>query len=127
MVAAGKKEMVHVYGDNYETRDGTCIRDYIHVSDLCLALLTAAERGPANTPYECLGSNHGWTVHEVLDVMEEVTGKSMNRKVVERRPGDADVQVVDKLSEYCNLKKTIEDMCESQYQLEINKNMFSWG
>lgn len=127
MVAAGKKEMVHVYGDNYETRDGTCIRDYIHVSDLCLALLTAAERGPANTPYECLGSNHGWTVHEVLDVMEEVTGKSMNRKVVERRPGDADVQVVDKLSEYCNLKKTIEDMCKSQYQLEINKNMFSWG
>lgn len=121
-VAAGIRQHVEVYGDDYETRDGTCVRDYIHVNDLCNSLLNAAISGPSNTPYECLGSNQGWTVHEVLDTMEKITGKSMNRKIVGRRAGDAVKSVVDNPSKLCNLTKSLGDMCRDQYKLEMGKH-----
>ena len=122
MVAAGKLPEIKIFGNDYNTRDGTCIRDYIHVCDLASAIVTAVENGPVNTPYECLGSNHGWTVLEVLDVMEQVTGKKLNRVLAPRRTGDAVASVVDKLSNYVTLTKTIEDMCLDQYKLELGKN-----
>lgn len=121
LVATGKIPNIQVFGQDYDTRDGTCIRDYIHVIDVCNAIVTAIDNGPLNTPYECLGSNHGWTVNEVLDTMQQVTGIRINREVVDRRPGDAVASVVDKLSQYCNLTKTIEDMCLDQYKLEDAK------
>jgi len=122
MVAAEKLPNIEVFGEDYDTSDGTCVRDYIHVDDLAMAIINAIENGPTNTPYENLGSNHGWTVHQVLDVMEKVTGKSMNRIVSPRREGDAVSAIATNLSKYCNLTKTIEDMCLSQYQLELGKN-----
>ena len=122
MVAAGKLSEIKIFGNDYSTRDGTCIRDYIHVSDLAGAIVKAVENGPVNTPYECLGSNHGWTVLEVLDVMEQVTGKKLNRVIAPRREGDAVASVVDKLSDFVTLSKSIEDMCLDQYKLEIGKN-----
>ena len=122
MVAAGKLPEIKIFGNDYSTRDGTCIRDYIHVSDLAGAIVKAVENGPTNTPYECLGSNHGWTVLEVLDVMEQVTGKKLNRVVAPRREGDAVASVVDKLSDFVTLSKSIEDMCLDQYKLELGKN-----
>ena len=122
MVAAGKLPEIKIFGNDYNTRDGTCIRDYIHVCDLASAIVTAVENGATNTPYECLGSNHGWTVLEVLDVMERVTGKKLNRVLAPRREGDAVASVVDKLSTYVTLNKTIEDMCLDQYKLELGKN-----
>lgn len=122
MVAAGKLPEIKIFGNDYSTRDGTCIRDYIHVSDLASAIVKAVEAGPTNTPYECLGSNTGWSVLEVLNVMEQVTGKKLNRVVAPRREGDAVASVVDKLSNFVTLTKTIEDMCLDQYKLEIGKN-----
>lgn len=122
MVAAGKIPSISVYGTDYPTRDGTCIRDYVHVVDLANAIVKAVENGPANTPYECLGSNTGWTVLEVLDVMEQVTGKKLNKIFTERRAGDAVSSVVDQLSTFIKLEKTIEDMCYDQYILEKTKN-----
>jgi UDP-glucose 4-epimerase len=122
MVAAGKLPNIEIYGNDYSTRDGTCIRDYIHVVDLSSAIVNAVENGPINSPYECLGSNHGWTVLEVLDVMELVTGKKINKINAARRSGDAVASVVDRLSSLCKLTKTIEDMCLDQYKLEVGKN-----
>jgi UDP-glucose 4-epimerase len=121
MASAGKLANINIYGNDYDTRDGTCIRDYIHVVDLASAIVKAAENGPLNTPYECLGSNTGFSVLEVLDTMEKVTGKKLNRVICGRREGDAVASVVDKLSSYATLTKTIEDMCLDQYKLEISK------
>lgn len=122
MVAADKLPGIEIFGTDYPTRDGTCIRDYIHVVDLAKSIVTAVESGPQNTPYECLGSNTGFTVLEVLDVMEQVTGKKLNRIISQRRPGDAIASVVDNLSPLCKLTKNIEDMCLDQYLLEKQKN-----
>jgi UDP-glucose 4-epimerase len=122
MVAAGKIDSINVYGTDYDTRDGTTIRDYVHVVDLASAIVKAVETGPTNTPYECLGSNRGWTVLEVLDVMEKVTGKKLNKILSPRREGDAVSSVVDQLSTFIKLEKTIEDMCFDQYMLERSKN-----
>lgn len=122
MVAAGKLPSIKIFGTDYPTRDGTCIRDYIHVVDLATAIVKAVETGPTNTPYECLGSNTGFSVREVINTMQQVTGKKLNIIETERREGDAVASVVDKLSNYVTLTKTIEDMCFDQYKLEIGKN-----
>jgi len=120
MVAAEKYPHISIFGNDYDTRDGTCIRDYIHVCDLSAAIVKAVEEGPRNTPYECLGSNTGFSVLEVLDAMDKVTGKKMKRVFEDRREGDATASVVDELSEYCVLTKDIYQMCSDQYRLEIN-------
>ena len=122
LVAAGKIPNIKIFGNDYDTRDGTCIRDYIHIVDLARAIVRAVERGPKNTPYECLGSDTGYSVIEVLDTMEAVTGKKLKRIFADRRPGDAVCSVVDKLSDYVDLTKSLEDMCLDQYRLEIGKN-----
>ena len=122
MVAAGKIPDLKIFGTDYDTRDGTCIRDYIHVVDLATAIVNAVKQGPANTPYECLGSNVGYSVREVINTMQDVTGKKLNIIETERRAGDAVASVVDNLSSLVNLSKSIEDMCLDQYKLEIGKN-----
>jgi UDP-glucose 4-epimerase len=119
--ASGRRDKVEIYGTDYDTRDGTCVRDYIHVVDLSNAIVTAVEAGPANTPYECLGSNVGYSVLDVLNTMEQVTGKKLNRVIAARREGDAVSSVVDNLSNYVMLTKSIEDMCLDQYNLEIGR------
>jgi UDP-glucose 4-epimerase len=122
MVAAEKLPSLEIFGTDYATRDGTCIRDYIHVVDLANAIVTAVERGPANTDYECLGSNVGYSVREVINTMQEVTGKKLNIIEAPRRAGDAVASVVDTLSDLVTLNKSIEDMCLDQYKLEVGKN-----
>jgi len=124
MVASGKIPDLKIFGTDYDTRDGTCIRDYIHVVDLARAIVNAVERGPANTPYECLGSNVGYSVKEVISTMENVTGKKLNTIEAPRREGDAVSSVVDKLSDLVTLNKTIEDMCYDQYKLELRKHNY---
>ena len=122
MVASEKIPDLKIFGTDYDTRDGTCIRDYIHVVDLAGAIVTAVEQGPANTPYECLGSNVGYSVREVIDTMQKVTGKQLNIIEAPRREGDAVSSVVDNLSEHVALTKTIEDMCNDQYELELRRH-----
>lgn len=121
-VAAGKREFIEIYGTDYPTRDGTCIRDYVHVLDLAEAIANSINAGPANTPYECLGSNTGFTVFEVIDAMRKVTNHSIPFVIGQRRAGDAVASVVTDLSKLITLKRSIHDMCESQYQLERGKN-----
>ena len=86
------------------------------------AIVNAVEQGPTNTPYECLGSNVGYSVREVIDTMQKVTGKKLNIIEAPRRKGDAVSSVVDNLSEHVTLTKTIEDMCNDQYELELRRH-----
>lgn len=88
--AAGRRPAVTVFGDDYPTFDGTCIRDYIHVTDLAQAhvlALRALEQGSAGTAYN-LGNGHGFSVREVIDCAERVTGRPVPVRTGARRAGD---------------------------------------
>lgn len=88
--ASGRSPHVSVYGRDYATPDGTCIRDYIHVTDLCHAHLLAVQRlleGAASTTYN-LSSGRGVSVQEVIDVTQEITGRPIPVVDGPRRPGD---------------------------------------
>ena len=88
-VALGKGPSVEVFGTDYPTPDGTCIRDYIHVDDLAEAHLLALERlQPGQAMHYNLGTGRGYSVREVIRTAEEVTGKSIAVKEASRRPGD---------------------------------------
>jgi UDP-glucose 4-epimerase len=88
--ALGKQESVSIFGTDYPTRDGTCLRDYIHVNDLAQAhvlgleyLLKAGESDVFN-----LGNGSGFSVREVIETAKEVTGKEIKIVERDRRPGD---------------------------------------
>ncbi|MEQ8422763.1 MAG: UDP-glucose 4-epimerase GalE [Arenibacter algicola] len=89
----GIREQLSVFGDDYPTEDGTCIRDYIHVVDLANAHVVALERllnGKNQDNYEVfnVGTGKGSSVLEVIKSFEKVSGKKLNYKIVDRRPGD---------------------------------------
>jgi len=85
-VALGKLDCVSMFGDDYETPDGTCIRDYIHIVDLAQAHILALKGGHAGAFN--LGNCEGFSVKQVIDVAREVTGHKIPAKVKPRRPGD---------------------------------------
>lgn len=118
--AAGKRDHMKIYGNDWETRDGTCIRDYVHVMDLVECILKAIEV-PANTDYECIGSGIGYTVNEVIDVMKDVSGINFNTEYAPRRPGDAAEILIPahQKSKYFYGNRTLEQMCESAYKMEL--------
>lgn len=89
-VPNGKREFVSIYGDDYDTKDGTCVRDYIHVTDLAQAHILAVEylvAGGESNIFN-LGNGIGFTVKEVIDAAKKVTNFDIPIKVVERRAGD---------------------------------------
>ncbi|WP_030690277.1 UDP-glucose 4-epimerase GalE [Streptomyces globisporus] len=93
-VALGRREAISVYGEDYPTPDGTCVRDYIHVADLAEAHLLALD---AMTPGEhliCnLGNGNGFSVREVVETVRKVTGHPVPEVTAPRRPGDPAVLV----------------------------------
>ena len=89
-VAQGKREQLSLFGTDYPTKDGTCIRDYIHVTDLAQAHILALDyllKGGENNVFN-LGNGVGFTVKEVVDVAREITGHSIPAKMAPRRAGD---------------------------------------
>jgi UDP-glucose 4-epimerase len=95
MAADGEIGRLDIFGDDYPTPDGTCIRDYIHVSDLAAAHMAAALHlmdGGASGALN-LGTGHGVSVREIVEATERVTGKPVPYQVVPRRPGDPAVLV----------------------------------
>ena len=89
-VALGNREKIMMFGDDYNTKDGTCVRDYIHVTDLARAHLLALKRlmnGGESTAYN-LGNGTGFTVKEVVEVARKVTGHAIPAEVAPRRAGD---------------------------------------
>ncbi|NLS94137.1 MAG: UDP-glucose 4-epimerase GalE [Planctomycetaceae bacterium] len=87
--ALGTRENITVFGTDYPTADGTCIRDYIHVEDLCAAHILAMEAlEPGDTRFYNLGIGRGYSVREVLDSARRVTGREIAVEYGPRRPGD---------------------------------------
>jgi UDP-glucose 4-epimerase len=93
-VALGKREHLSIYGTDYPTPDGTCVRDYIHVSDLASAhlLVLDALREKDKLVYN-LGNGRGFSVREVVETVRRVTGHPIPAREVDRRPGDPAVLV----------------------------------
>jgi UDP-glucose 4-epimerase len=94
-VAAGRREQINIFGTDYDTRDGTCIRDYIHISDLArahvLALAPLAERSRNFN----LGNGDGFTVREVIEAVRRVTGHPIPAVEQPRRAGDPAIMIGD--------------------------------
>ena len=96
-VASGRRPHIGVYGEDYATADGTCVRDYIHVADLCDAHLLALRQlleGAASERYN-LGNGNGYSVREVIEAVRRVTGHPIPVVVGPRREGDPPVLVAD--------------------------------
>ncbi|GAA0381855.1 UDP-glucose 4-epimerase GalE [Paenibacillus motobuensis] len=93
--ALGQRDSIKIFGDDYNTPDGTCIRDYIHVSDLADAHLRAVEYllGGGNSDVFNLGSGQGFSVKEMIEAVREVTGRDFPVQVTPRRAGDPAVLV----------------------------------
>lgn len=97
-VALGKREHISIYGDDYPTRDGTCVRDYIHVCDLATAHVKAMEGLVSNhlASGACnLGTGQGYTVKEIIEQARKITGHPIPIQITARRPGDPAELVAD--------------------------------
>jgi UDP-glucose 4-epimerase len=95
--ACGRRPSISVFGNDWPTRDGTCVRDYIHVSDLCVAHQLALDWLAAGGRYECfnLGNGEGATVLEVIEAARRVTGRTIKMVQAQRRAGDPPSLVAD--------------------------------
>ncbi len=136
--AIGKMDALKVFGNDYPTRDGSCIRDYIHVSDIAHAHTLALnylleKRNETNCDVFNLGSGIGFTVLEVIQAFEKVTGQSLPYKITSRRAGDVITIYANnnKATEVLgwNLKYTLDDMMQTAWNWELHlkkeKNFFN--
>jgi UDP-glucose 4-epimerase len=94
--AMGKNSEVQIYGTDYPTPDGTCIRDYIHIEDLCRAHLLALEKlDQSSELIYNLGNGEGYSVRQVIETVKKVSGKNFKVVETDRRPGDPPVLTSD--------------------------------
>ena len=117
-VAQGKRDNIKVYGEDYETEDGTCVRDYIHVCDLAQAhLLATAHIDPGQAKAYNLGNGAGFSVRQVIETAREVTGHPIPAESADRRAGDpprliaSSRRAIDELgwtAQYADLKTIIQ-------------------
>ena len=120
-VAVGKLKELTVFGNDYPTRDGTCIRDYIHVCDLAeghISALNAIDKMPGCIPIN-LGTGDGFTVLELVHAFEKATGKPLPHKIGPRRPGDspasyADASRAEKLLGW-KTKRGVNEICRDAW------------
>lgn len=124
-VASGELECLSVFGDDYDTTDGTGVRDYIHVIDLARGHVLSLKNKESGVHIYNLGTGHGTSVLELVKTFEEVNGVKVNYKIVERRPGDIDecYASIEKASRELDFKPVydIHDMCLDAYNF-IKKN-----
>lgn len=128
--AAGIREQLSVFGDDYPTEDGTAIRDYIHVVDLAKAHIAALKRllnKKNKKPFEYfnVGTGKGSSVLEVIKTFEKVNNLKLNYKIVDRRPGDvmasyADTTNANKELEW-KTEKTLEEALASAWEWQLNQ------
>lgn len=115
-VAANKRDHIKVYGDDYDTPDGTCVRDYVHVSDLADGHLAAVDylaEGGATASIN-LGTGLGYSVHEVIAAARTVTGHDIPSRIDSRRPGDPSALVArtERAFEVLNWKAERSDLAD---------------
>ena len=128
-VAIGAREFLEIYGTDYETKDGTCVRDYIHIDDLAEAHVLALEYLLEKEKSDVfnLGCEHGYSVKEVVEAAERVTGVKINTIKAPRREGDPPILVASKRKASQTLgwnpKKGLREILESSWRW--HKKMFS--
>lgn len=124
--ALGKREKVFVFGKDYNTLDGTCLRDYIHVDDLAVAHWNALEylQNGGDSTIVNLGTGKGNSVLEIIEKAQKISSKEISYKIVERRAGDPDVLVADNTKAKDVLgwspKYFIEDILETAWRWHSN-------
>ncbi|MBO4954474.1 MAG: UDP-glucose 4-epimerase GalE, partial [Clostridia bacterium] len=121
-VSIGKLKELNVFGNDYPTRDGTGVRDYIHVVDLSLGHLKALEKVAVTTGIDAynLGTGNGYSVLELVDAFEKASGKKVPYRIVDRRPGD----IAECFADPAKAKKElgweatrgVAEMCEDAYR-----------
>ena len=126
-VISGKREYLTIFGNDYNTKDGTGVRDYIHVTDLAKGHLSALKKieGDKNmfSVYN-LGTGKGYSVLEVVKEVENVSGKKIPYKIDDRRKGDLDIVYCNPQKAYKELgwkaNKNLKDMCKDSFNWESN-------
>ena len=124
-VATGELEKVHVFGNDYDTKDGTGVRDYIHVMDLAKGHIKALEYLEKNKGVDIfnLGTGTGYSVLELINAVKDVTGLDISYVIDERRPGDIAACYADATKAKEKLqwqaKKTLKEMCEDSYNFIV--------
>tara|TARA_B110000438_G_scaffold2140_2_gene2240 strand:+ start:1167 stop:2150 length:984 start_codon:yes stop_codon:yes gene_type:complete len=113
-VAVGKREKISIFGDDYNTKDGTAIRDYIHVSDLASIHLEAAKyllENKISNIFNC-GYGKGYSVLDVINTANQIFGNKIKFEYDKRRPGDSEklISNVDKLHQHINWKPKFDDL-----------------
>ena len=128
-VATGELECLSIFGDDYDTKDGTGVRDYIHVVDLALGHIAAIEKinkEPGVYTYN-LGTGVGYSVLDLVKTFSKVNNINVNYKIAPRRPGDIAECYADTTKASCELHwhatKTIEDMCKDSYNFAIKNKI----
>lgn len=121
----GERANIKIFGDDYETPDGTCIRDYIHVEDLAVAHRLAVENIDKFTGVLNLGTSNGTSVKEIIDIAENITGKKCPVVIEGRRAGDPAIlsATSGKAKEILGWKPklTMEDIIKTAWNWELNK------
>lgn len=125
-VAVGKLKYLNIFGNDYPTKDGTGVRDYIHVVDLALGHLKALEKlkaKPGVVTYN-LGTGQGYSVLDMVDAFSKASGRGIPYKIADRRPGDIAACYADPLKAGLELgwhaEKGIEDMCKDAWRWQSN-------
>jgi UDP-glucose 4-epimerase len=125
-VASGKREKISIFGNDYNTADGTCIRDYIHVTDLAIAHLKALEYILNSDETTCefinLGTGNGYSVKQIIDMVEKVTGIQIPFEIKERREGDPDQLI----SATGKAKRILDFECTHSDLENIIKTAWDW-
>ena len=125
-VAKGTLPQLNIFGNDYETPDGTCIRDYIHVMDLAEGHIAALEKMPCGVSVYNLGTGKGTSVLELVTAFEKVTGIKINRQFAPRRAGDLSAYYANADKALRELgwktKRTIENCCKDAWEFE-RKNL----
>ncbi len=125
-VAVGKLPCLSVFGDDYDTPDGTGIRDYIHVVDLALGHVKAVEKVLSGTGIDAynLGTGNGYSVLDIVHAFEKACGKALNYKIVARRPGDLATCYSNPSKALKELgwkaERGLDEMCEDSWRWQSN-------
>ena len=123
-VATGELPCLRVFGSDYNTVDGTGVRDYIHVVDLARGHVLALKNRESGIRFYNLGTGHGTSVLELVNTFEKVNNLEINKQIVDRRPGDIDAcyASTDKAFNELGFKAeyNIEDMCRDSYNFVKN-------
>jgi len=125
--ASGETQSFSIYGNDYDTPDGTCIRDFIHVNDLAEAHVAALNRLENNSSSDSfnLGTGNGYSIRKILEIVREITSRNFSLEIKNRRLGDPPVLIADggkaRMELGWNPKYSIEDIVQTAWKWHMKK------